>query len=91
MPATAATAAAVAAPTTYNGTIVKVQSSRYVFWFNVGPKIYKVKYSSKAFVVGSASMLVKGLPVSVTGSFVGNSTTILKASGVTVEDPNPST
>jgi len=74
----------VGTPVTLRGTVVKAQDSKMVFWFSHGTKIYKVRYSLRSFVEGSSSNLTRGVPVSVTGTFVGHSTTIVRASGVAV-------
>lgn len=77
-------AASAMAPVTIAGTVVKVQISQYVFWLAVGNKIYKVRYSPSSFVRGSAAALAKEVSVSVRGSFVGRSSTIVRAAGISV-------
>jgi|GEM_PF-1040827 len=75
---------AVAAKTvTLTGTVTKTLAAKSTFWLKVGAKTYRVAYSAKTpFTKGSAAALAKGLSVTVTGSFVGKSTSLVKASHI---------
>ncbi|HVA51932.1 MAG TPA: hypothetical protein VNF05_00310 [Acidimicrobiales bacterium] len=81
MPASAA--ATAKAPVTLSGTIAKAQAAKSTFWFKVGTKSYRVIYSSTTkFTKGTATSLVKGTAVKVTGKYVGKSTSVLKATSI---------
>lgn len=84
VPASAASTTAKAAVTvTLTGTISKGQPSKSNFWLKVGTKTDRVIYSSSTkFAKGTAKSLVKGATVTVTGSYVGKSTSVFKASSI---------
>lgn len=81
---TIAKKAAVAKPAvTLTGTVTKVLATKDTFWFTVGTKTDRVAYSAKTpFTKGSAAVLAKGLSVTVTGSYVGKSTSLIKAKSI---------
>jgi hypothetical protein len=84
-PAGAATkSAAVTKPVvTLTGTVTKVLAAKHTFWFKVGAKTDRVAYSTKTtFTKGSAAALAKGLSVTVTGSYVGKSTSLVSAKSI---------
>jgi hypothetical protein len=78
-------AVASSVPVTISGTVLKAKPSQNLFWSSVGAKNYRVTYrSSKAFSKSSVTSLKKGFAVSVTGAFVGNSHTAIKASDIVI-------
>jgi hypothetical protein len=80
--ATTATKTAKAA-VTLTGTVSKTQATHRNFWFTVGTKTYRVIYSSSTkFTKGTSVSLVKGTAVTVTGSYVGKSTSVFKATSI---------
>ncbi|MHB1088468.1 MAG: hypothetical protein ACYC19_06870 [Acidimicrobiales bacterium] len=80
--ASAASAPAKAAPK-LTGVIAKIEASKDVFWIKVGAKTYRVDYSKATkFTKGTAATLAKGKSVSVTGKYVGKSTTVVNALGI---------
>ena len=80
VPASAVTAKA---PVTLKGTVTKAQASKSTFWFSVGTKSYRVSYSSMTkFTTLTSASLVKGKSVSVTGTYVGKSTSVIKATSI---------
>jgi hypothetical protein len=65
------------------GTVVKAQASKKVFWFKVGAKTYRASYSATTtFTKGTAASLVKGAAVTVTGSYVGKSSSVIVATSI---------
>lgn len=82
MPASAASTTAKA-PVTLAGTVSKAQASKHTFWFTIGTKTDRVIYSSSTkFTKGTSASLVKGTAVTVTGSYVGKSTSVFKATSI---------
>lgn len=70
-------------PVTLSGTILKLDRSKYLFWFSAGDRHLRVRYySTTSFSGGSSAMLAKGLDVSVVGTYAGTSTTLLKATNI---------
>ena len=86
LPASATTApheSSASASVTLNGTILKLDRSKYLFWLSVGERHLRVRYySTTTFSAGSNAMLAKGLDVSVVGTFAGTSTSMLKAASI---------
>jgi hypothetical protein len=86
LPASATTVVhetSASAPVTLTGTILKLDRSKYLFWFSVGERHLRVRYySTTTFSGGSNAMLAKGLDVSVVGTYAGTSTTLLKAASI---------
>ena len=81
--ATTKTATAAKPAVTVTGTVTKVLAAKHTFWLKVGTKTDRVAYSvSTPFTKGSAATLAKGLPVTVSGSYVGKSTTLIKAKSI---------
>jgi hypothetical protein len=75
--------AAKGTPVTITGTVTKTLAAKDTFWLKVGVKTYRAAYSSSTkFTKGTASALVKGLSVSVTGTYVGKSVSLIKASSI---------
>lgn len=86
-PAAAATKAkakaAVVKPVTLTGKIVRTQATKHVFWFKVSTKEYRAVYSATTkFTAGSAASLVKGKTVTVTGTPVGKSSAVIRATSI---------
>lgn len=74
---------AKSAPVTIAGTVTKVLAAKHTFWFTAGTKTYRAAYSSTTtFSKGSAAAIAKGLTVSVTGTYVGKSVTLIKATSI---------
>ena len=68
---------------TITGTVTKTLPTKHTFWLKVGVKTYRAAYSSATtFSKGSASAIVKGLSVTVTGSYVGKSHSVIEASRI---------
>lgn len=68
---------------TLSGTILKLDRSKFLFWFSAGDRHLRVRYySTTSFSGGSSAMLAKGLDVSVVGSYAGAATTLLKAASI---------
>ena len=86
VPASAVSAAhesAASATVMLSGTILKLDRSKYLFWFSTGERHVRVRYyHATAFSGGSSSMLTKGLDVKIVGTYAGTSTTLLKASRI---------
>ena len=84
--ATTATHESLASTTvTLNGTILKLDRSKYLFWLRTGERHLRVRYyHSTSFSGGSNAMLAKGLDVHVVGTYAGTSTTLLKAASISV-------
>ncbi len=77
------TAATKSAPVTIAGTVTKDLTAKDTFWFKAGTKTYRAAYSSTTkFTKGSAAAIVKGLAVTVTGTYVGKSVTLIKATSI---------
>ena len=79
----ASAAATAKAPVTLTGAVTKAQAAKSTFWFKVGTKSYRVSYSTKTkFTKGTAKSIVKGTSVTVTGTYMGKSTSVLKATSI---------
>ncbi len=78
-----ATTTATKAPVTLTGKVLKAQATKHTFWLTVGTKTYRIVYGATTkFTKGSASLLVKGASVAATGTYVGKSKTVLKATSI---------
>ena len=68
---------------TLTGTIVRTQAAKHVFWFKVTTKEYRAVYGvTTKFMAGSTASLVKGKTVTVTGTPMGKSGAVIKATSI---------
>ena len=66
-----------------SGTILKLDRSKFLFWFDTGDRHVRVRYyHATSFSGGSSAMLAKGLDVKIVGTYAGTSTTLLKAAQI---------
>lgn len=73
----------VKASVTLNGSVVKTNVAKTIFWFKVGAKTYRASITSTTkFVKGTSASLIKGAAVTVTGHYVGKSKSVLVASSI---------
>lgn len=82
-PKTTVTTAKKPVVVTLAGSVTKVLAAKDTFWMKSGVKTYRVAYSkTTTFSKGAAASLVKGLSVTVTGSYVGKSVSLIKATSI---------
>ena len=68
---------------TLTGKVIKTDVAKKMFWFKVGTKTYRADYTATTpFTKGTASSLVKGLSVTVVGTALGKSHTVLRATSI---------
>jgi len=68
-----------------SGTILKLDRSKYLFWFDTGDRHVRVRYyHATSFSGGSSAMLTKGLDVKILGTYAGTATTLVKAQRIDV-------
>ena len=64
------------------GTVVKAEASKDVFWFKDGAKTFRADYKTAKFAKGSAASLVKGAKVTVSGRYIGKSSSVIEATSI---------
>ncbi|HET9089616.1 MAG TPA: hypothetical protein VFN54_04870 [Acidimicrobiales bacterium] len=67
---------------TLRGAVVKTEASKDIFWFKDGAKTYRVDFKAAKFTKGHAASITKGAIVTVTGHYVGKSTSVILATSV---------
>ena len=67
---------------TLRGAVVKTEASKDIFWFKDGAKTYRVDFKTAKFTKGHAASITKGAVVTVTGHYVGKSTSVILATSV---------
>ena len=85
IPAGAATKAphVTHATATLTGTVVRSNIAKGLVWFKVGTKTYRASFTSATkFTKGTSASLIKGASVTVTGKYVGKSTSVLVATSI---------